>query len=326
MKFCSLSLVVASSLLLTSCGGSSGGGNGTTVDTQDVTFGSSITGQFVDAPVKGLNYYINGDSSNPSTTGSNGSFSCKVGEYVTFRLGTDLVLGTAACGSIVAPTFFRSNSNTRAAATIAAILQNIGGGAGVSELNVFPVVGTTFSVSSVDSITTLGALNNVLTAAGASTVTDYDQALDDAEEAMNSYLSQNIQNIPEEYMGKEYIFDVTADRVSGTDDLCDQQTSFRAVARTANSGSSVTFFPIDDDGTVSATPIIDEMPLYSTKFHVLAQVSDEDETYFINGAGSFNDKGFSGSFSEIYPEGTCGYSFSNVAPESDDEPGESDAE
>ena len=328
MKVCSLSVVVASSLMLTSCGGSSGSGSG--LNTQDVTFGNTLTGQFVDAPVKGLNYYINGNDSTVSQTGSDGSFTCSVGDYVTFRLGANMILGNAACGTIVAPTYFGAAT----AAKVAAILQNIGGGAGATTLDVSSTAATSFPYTSIASVADLTTLNNVLTAASASTVADYNVALQTAEAAMNDYLS-TVTNISEEYLNKTFTFNVTANLVEGSTEFCDTTSTFKAVATTQSSNedgdveANVVFFNEDNSQIGSA-------PLYSTTFHVGFEVEEEDETYFVNGSGSFNDKGFSGSYVETVLEAqeseyvgvSCAYSFSNVAPATvvDNDPEESFAE
>lgn len=82
--------VLVSSLALASCAGKkeSTSQSSASVETQ-------ISSQFIDAPVKGLNY---SSSSHSGTTGTNGAFSCALGELVTFKIG-DRSIGSAPCGS-----------------------------------------------------------------------------------------------------------------------------------------------------------------------------------------------------------------------------------
>lgn len=106
-------------LLLTSCGGSSGGG-AAGAGTSTNTVLSSVTGQFIDAPVEGLNY---SSTSYSGVTGTNGSFSCALGEEVTFKLGTDLTIGKAACGKKIFLDSLDTKANKDA---IGAVLQSLG--------------------------------------------------------------------------------------------------------------------------------------------------------------------------------------------------------
>lgn len=78
-------------MLAVACGGggsSSGGGGGV-----NGSF-STISAQFIDAPVKGLNVEKN---SGNTVTGDNGVFSCLEGESITFKL-RNLTIGIGACG------------------------------------------------------------------------------------------------------------------------------------------------------------------------------------------------------------------------------------
>lgn len=84
---------IAISLLVTSCSGK----NDTTAANSSASVQSVISSQFIDAPVKGLNF---SSSSNSGTTGDSGAFSCTLGELITFKIG-DRSIGAAACGSKV---------------------------------------------------------------------------------------------------------------------------------------------------------------------------------------------------------------------------------
>ena len=102
-------------LLLASCSSK----KDAAVDTsQNVT--SSLEGQFIDAPVEGLNF---SSKSNNGVTGANGTFKCTLGEEVVFKLGTTLEIGKASCGSKI----FLDNLDSRAnKVKIGAILQSFG--------------------------------------------------------------------------------------------------------------------------------------------------------------------------------------------------------
>lgn len=80
-----------SAVLFTSCGGKDSGATGSSSSSVD----SQVSSQFIDAPVKGLNYT---STSNSGTTGTSGAFSCTLGEEVTFKIG-DREIGAAPCGS-----------------------------------------------------------------------------------------------------------------------------------------------------------------------------------------------------------------------------------
>ncbi len=75
-----------------SCGG--GGGS-------DSSTSTTLTGQFVDAPVAGLDYETS--SGITGTTDSNGYFNYREGDIVTFKIGK-IVLGDAKGNNVVTPT------------------------------------------------------------------------------------------------------------------------------------------------------------------------------------------------------------------------------
>ncbi|WP_347359692.1 hypothetical protein [Bdellovibrio sp.] len=76
---------------LAACSGGGGGGGGSTGD----GFGSAVSAQFIDAPVKGLTFATSSNST--GKTGAQGKFTCKRGEMVNFSL-KGFKLGQAACG------------------------------------------------------------------------------------------------------------------------------------------------------------------------------------------------------------------------------------
>lgn len=84
MKYKNPIILVIPLLLLSSCGGSDSGGAAAGSSSNTVV--SSISGQFIDAPVVGLNYI---STSFSGVTGTNGSFNCALGEEVTFKLGSE---------------------------------------------------------------------------------------------------------------------------------------------------------------------------------------------------------------------------------------------
>ena len=129
-----LAVLVALPFALVACGdgGSSSSGGGI------VAPGTSISSQFIDAPVKGLKYTIGATSDH---TGDNGIFPCKVGEEVQFSVH-DKVIGTANCGekiyiSDVDPG--SGNSTDAAAALIQSLSKTVGGVLDLSTFNADPV-------------------------------------------------------------------------------------------------------------------------------------------------------------------------------------------
>lgn len=94
MQFKKLSVLMMLPLAFVACSGGSGGGSGSG-SSGGSSFGSSISAQFIDDPVKGLEFVTASGVS--SSTAAEGRFSCKLGEKVTFKLA-GLTLGHAACG------------------------------------------------------------------------------------------------------------------------------------------------------------------------------------------------------------------------------------
>jgi len=109
-----LSTAVVLSLGFVGCGG---GGGGSSVPTNS----STQTGVFADAPVEGLSYST---ATQRGFTNAQGQFKYKVGETVTFKLGT-LTLGKCKAQAFVTP--YTISDNNTAATNIAMILQNFDG-------------------------------------------------------------------------------------------------------------------------------------------------------------------------------------------------------
>lgn len=86
--------ILAMTTMLVSCSKGAGSGSGGLGSDGSTTPGGNISAQFIDAPVKGLNY--EDSDGNTDVTGDNGSFSCKLGEEVTFRI-KDLEIGVSPC-------------------------------------------------------------------------------------------------------------------------------------------------------------------------------------------------------------------------------------
>lgn len=139
-------------LSLVSCGGSSKGGG----SSSDSVEGEAITGQFIDAPVKGLN--IVRTISGAGVTGEQGKFDCKTGEGVTFKL-RNIVLGTAACGEKI---YLDDIAEGDKRNNIAAILQNLSktaASSGLIDLSVIPANQSfTFNLASANASAVLSEI------------------------------------------------------------------------------------------------------------------------------------------------------------------------
>jgi hypothetical protein len=150
MKYKNPIVLVLPLLLLASCSGS---GDGSTVGTSSDYVVSSISGQFIDAPVVGLNY---SSTSHSGVTGTNGSYQCALGEEVTFKLGANHTIGKAGCGKKI----FLDSLDTKAAkGTIGAVLQSFGISGGVITIPVAArtVNLPTISLASATNDTAIGA-------------------------------------------------------------------------------------------------------------------------------------------------------------------------
>ncbi len=138
MKYVLATLV---SLLFFGCSGGGGGGGSATGD-----FGSTVSAQFIDAPVKGLSFSTS--SSTSGTTAAQGKFSCKRGDIVNFSL-KGLKLGQAACGEKVfvhdlyAPAGVTGHTWGKAAAAIQSFAT------GTSELDLSAAQSSSLDLSSV---------------------------------------------------------------------------------------------------------------------------------------------------------------------------------
>ncbi len=113
MKKTTILASIAASMLLIGCGkgtSSSSGSGGS----------STLSGTFVDAPVAGL--YYETTSGLKGTTDSNGKFKYKIGDTVTFKLGS-LSLGKGKAKAVITP-YDLADNNATLAINIALILQN----------------------------------------------------------------------------------------------------------------------------------------------------------------------------------------------------------
>jgi len=149
-------------IALVACGGGGGGGSGTSPAT------SSYTGQYIDAPVKGLSY-IASPSGLKGTMDDNGNFSFQAGDTVSFNVVTPG--GNIAVGS-VAPATPVSQSTTvpisvmamSGGTQIAQTLQSLGGtGASIDVSSTNPKVAAVVSAADVTSV------NNFVSSGGATT-------------------------------------------------------------------------------------------------------------------------------------------------------------
>ena len=104
------------SLLLSAC---SGGGGDSSSGTPTA---STVTGQFIDAPVQGLGYSCSSGKS--GVTNSNGEFTCNSGDDVTFRIN-GVVIGTAAVQITAITPYTLFPNNTAAAINLARLLQSL---------------------------------------------------------------------------------------------------------------------------------------------------------------------------------------------------------
>jgi hypothetical protein len=126
-------IALSSIALISACGGGGGGGgtpSATTDNTTDdgtsaITYGSSqesITGQFVDAPVIGLNYKTSDTMTKEDDwstaamkfTSENGTFSCELGTNIQFSVG-EIVMGETGCKEVITPVDLVDNGTTDSA-------------------------------------------------------------------------------------------------------------------------------------------------------------------------------------------------------------------
>ncbi len=103
---------ITASLALVGCGGGS---------SSSIT--ESVTGQFVDGYVAGLNYTCD-PSGNTGVTNNMGEYTCNVGDTVTFSLGA-YVLGTATASSGIVTPYDIQPNDENASINVARLLQTL---------------------------------------------------------------------------------------------------------------------------------------------------------------------------------------------------------
>jgi len=106
----------AAILLLTGCGGGSDSSSSTQSNAS-----TTITGQFIDSAVQGLDY--NCSSGNSGVTDAFGNFTCNSGDTVAFSIN-DFVIGSVTMQSIVTPTTLFPSDST-AVTNLAQFLQTL---------------------------------------------------------------------------------------------------------------------------------------------------------------------------------------------------------
>jgi len=172
--------LLAPALLLAGCfggGSSSSGGGGSSSD--------SLTSQFIDDPVVGLNYL--GKDGSSGVTGVNGSFSCKSGEIVIFKLGSNIDLGEAVCGEKV---FLQNLSSKDHASKIGALLQSFGvaGGQIVIPTSVRQQTLPSITVSTLNDGAITGFFNDPALSSLSITPVTVADAATNIQSSLNTYL------------------------------------------------------------------------------------------------------------------------------------------
>jgi len=158
-------LIVLISTFLVACGG---GGGGSSSSSGGTTSSTTYTGQYIDAPTKGLIY-----SASPSglsgTTDGNGSFSFRANDSVSFKIQAPS--GTIDAGTIAPPTPMSqaiattivSVLNLPNGVSIAQTLQSLGGMGSLIDVS-----STTPTVASLSTANT-ASLNNFIASGGSTT-------------------------------------------------------------------------------------------------------------------------------------------------------------
>ena len=112
----SLAIVTGATFVLLGCGG--GGGSSDPV----APAAKTVTGQFIDTYVEGLNYTCS--SGTTGVTNSGGEYTCNVGDSVEFSLGGYILGSTTASSGVVSPETLYPN-NPGAALDVAQLLQTL---------------------------------------------------------------------------------------------------------------------------------------------------------------------------------------------------------
>lgn len=139
--------VLALPLVIVSCGSDNGGGSSSNPTT---TPGASISSQFIDAPVKGMN--VEGSVTGKKMTADNGAFSCANGEELTFSLA-NVEIGKTNCNSWI-HLFDLAPSSGITLNKAASLIQSLSTGSDVLDLSSFnakPEAATLTALTTVDS-------------------------------------------------------------------------------------------------------------------------------------------------------------------------------
>ena len=221
-------MVIAGAGAMVAC---SGGGSGSS-SSPGGGYGSAVSAQFIDAPVKGLAF--SSPSNANGITGDQGKFSCKLGEVVNFSL-KGFKLGQAACGETIfvhdlfAPVGVSNHKWEQAAA----VIQSFATGSTVLDLSAVNATGTdlsslnynannaTFDTAVQTQVTTAAIAGTThLTTANAQTAAN--QSLSDLT-SISDDLKSDLDNLIQHESGE---FILKAELSSGTTDqgqeLCDK--------------------------------------------------------------------------------------------------------
>ena len=181
-----LSLALVLSIGFSGCGGGGGSSSSTTNGT--------LTGTFIDAPVKGLSYST---ATQSGTTDINGSYKYKSGETVTFKIG-NLILGSVSAKKIITPLTLGGDTNLNSIGTkaknIARILQSLDDNPTNTSTIVIPTSLQDLNVTNSDLLTD-DNLQTILTRAQEKTSKSYIlKSSTEAENEMKTFLQTYLYN------------------------------------------------------------------------------------------------------------------------------------
>ena len=263
MKLSSVNkLIIAVMMSLTLIGCSSDGGSSAT---------STVTGTFIDDPVRGLGYACSSGSSD--LTNVNGEFTCNIGDDVTFSIA-NITIGTIAAQSGIITPYTLFPNNTEAALNLARLLQTLNSGtvAGVIDVNT-----TMEAIVPSDTNFTSSSFETALNAIPEITLV----SASDAQIAMNSAITTAGGTIPTD-LNHIPVADAGSDQgvITGSLVTLDGSSSSDADLTALTYAWNITTKPVGSSATLSDNTVVD--PTF---------IADDNGTYIIElivNDGDFN--------------------------------------
>lgn len=260
-------LSLATIVTLSACGG--GSDSGSISDSSSSSDTALVSGQFIDAPVKGLSYSCTSGLS--GITDVNGTFTCKEDDNVTFKVG-DLVLGTARVAKNITPLNLDiSGSDIEYSYNVAQILHSLDNdGNPDNNIEIDAALLSTISLNNVNIETDASTFQNALASSLASVgESAYDR--DQAKAKMFSYIDTHAD------------INISNSGITASDELVSLETLMCSSAEKLLSGSCEAKTCEDDSYECPTCTINEELTFNSDGSGSCVEKTCDDGLFLVSG-------------------------------------------